>query len=120
VIIAFMEAAACFAFPLLWAFLMACAGLVPRTRRAFLIDWAACGMFGLAGGSLSAVYHGQWYCPLSSGASGLLALFLLWWTGPKRKKAFKLLGEKGRAALAAMVKNMPKPGPVLRPVPQGA
>lgn len=45
----------------------------------------------------------------------------LWWHGRggrKRKRPLRALGHKARARLAAMARNMPKPGPLLRPVPQ--
>ena len=42
------------------------------------------------------------------------------WRRRKRKRSLKALGNKARARLAALLRSMPKPGPVLRPVPQGA
>jgi len=46
--------------------------------------------------------------------------FWMWWRKrKKRKRSLKALGHKARARLAAMARNMPRPGPVLRPVPQG-
>lgn len=55
---------------------------------------------------------------------GLAALrWWLWWKGrrgKRRKRSLKALGHKARARLAALAANMPRPGPALRPVPQGA
>jgi hypothetical protein len=49
------------------------------------------------------------------------AWFWLWRRNRrKRRRSLKALGNKARARLAAMARNMPKPGPVLRPSPQGA
>ena len=46
----------------------------------------------------------------------------LWWQfwRRRRKRSLRQFGHKARARLAAMARNMPRPGPVLRPVPQGA
>lgn len=60
-----------------------------------------------------------------SGIDTALAAFYgwLWWNRRnrrRRRRSLRSLGEKSRARLAAMARNMPKPGPVLRPVPQGA
>jgi hypothetical protein len=64
--------------------------------------------------------------PVGSGLAAFLAMiwWLNWWLdrgGRRRKKrSLKALGNKARAAVEAMLRNMPKPGPVLRPAPQGA
>lgn len=54
-----------------------------------------------------------------------IAVFWAWmwwqqWRRRRRKRSLRQLGHKARARLAAMARNMPRPGPVLRPVPQGA
>lgn len=55
---------------------------------------------------------------------GLLAAYRwwLWRNGPRkrRRQTLKALGHKARARLAAMARNMPGAGPVVRPVAQGA
>jgi len=74
-----------------------------------------------AGAGAVAAALRDWPAVASFAVSGMLAL-ILWWLSRrrKRKRAVKALGHKARARLAAMIRNMPKPGPVLRPVPQGA
>jgi hypothetical protein len=42
------------------------------------------------------------------------------WRRRRKKRALRELGYKARARLAALARNMPRPGPVLRPAPQGA
>jgi len=46
----------------------------------------------------------------------------IWWRRRRggRKRSLRQLGHKARARLAALARNMPRPGPVLRPVPQAA
>lgn len=55
---------------------------------------------------------------------GVLAVlrWRIWRRGPRGKlrRALRALGAKARAKLAAMARNMPKPGLVLQPVPQRA
>jgi small-conductance mechanosensitive channel len=55
------------------------------------------------------------------GVAGYWA-WLWWqqWRRRRRKRSLRALGHKARARLAAMARNMPRPGPVLRPAPQGA
>jgi len=61
-----------------------------------------------------------------SGLAAFLAViwWLNWWLdrrgGRRKKRSLRQLGHKARARLAAMARSMPRPGPVLRPVPQGA
>jgi hypothetical protein len=83
----------------------------------FFVDWIAVDL----GGEASAVAARQPLHIAAWSTSMLLALILWWWSRRRgKRKALKALGAKARARVAAMVKNMPKPGPVLRPVPQGA
>jgi hypothetical protein len=68
------------------------------------------------------VLTGDWP---GTGVAAFLALiwWLTWWLGRRgrrRKRSLRGLGFKARARLAAVLRNMPRPGPVLRPVPQGA
>jgi hypothetical protein len=56
--------------------------------------------------------------------AAFLAVFawVVWWVdrhGRRKRRSLKALGSKARARLASMLRNMPRPGPVLRPVPQG-
>lgn len=80
-------------------------------------------------GLASAGYAGAAVCNLlqqgwvSAAITAALAVAYFWtWrrNRRKRKRSLRALGHKARARLAAMVRNMPKPGPVLRPVPQGS
>lgn len=60
---------------------------------------------------------------LASAIALAVAAFWFWiWRRNRgnRKRSLRALGNKARARLAAMARNMPKPGPVLRPVPQGS
>jgi hypothetical protein len=45
-----------------------------------------------------------------------------WWRRDKRKRrrSLRRLGHKALAAIGGMLRNMPRPGPVLRPAPQGS
>jgi hypothetical protein len=113
-------AAGSFAFPPAWAFIMVRIGPSPRTRREFLARWAAGGFGGAITSSIAALPGGGWLYPLSFGASGLVGLILWWLSRRKRRRSLKALGGRALKALAAMLRNMPRPGPVLRPVPQGA
>ena len=64
----------------------------------------------------------NWFVvPLYAGAAAFWA-WISWrnWRRRKRKRSLKALGEKTRKVFAAMARNMPRPGPVLRPAPQGA
>jgi hypothetical protein len=65
--------------------------------------------------------HGNW--PGAVANAGVAAFWAwIWWHHGRRrrKRSLRALGNKARARLAAMARNMPRPGPVLRPVPQGA
>jgi threonine/homoserine/homoserine lactone efflux protein len=69
--------------------------------------------------------QGNW--PQAALSAGIAAYWgWLWWQQwrrrrrRRRKRSLKALGEKMRAVFEAMARNMPRPGPVLRPVPQGA
>jgi hypothetical protein len=80
------------------------------------------GMTAVLAGLLALLYalQGDWpQAVLSAGVAAMWAR--LWWSGRKRKKrSLRALGNKARARLAALARNMPRPGPVLRPAPQGA
>jgi hypothetical protein len=95
-----------------WALLLT---RLPVLPRSFHLRWAQFDGTGL----IIAVFLQDWRNVAVWAASGVLALILWWWSRRKRRKgALKALGHKARARLAALVENMPKPGPVLRPVPQ--
>jgi hypothetical protein len=83
-------------------------------RRLFFARWAGFDALGL----LSAAFLQDWRNIPVWAASAVVALILWWWSRRKRKRTLAALGNKARARLAAMIKKMPKPGPVLRPVPQ--
>lgn len=110
-----LAAAFCFAFAPLLVLAMRRMSRRPASDPWFYFQWACTDL----GGGLSALVSGEWPHVAGWGASGLLALVLWWWSRRRRKRSLKALGSKARARLAAMVRNMPKPGPVLRPVPQG-
>lgn len=70
--------------------------------------------------ALTDVLSRNWIAAAIAAACALFWAWL-WWRGRKdRKKALRTLGAKSKARLEALVRNMPKPGPVLRPVPQSA
>jgi hypothetical protein len=61
--------------------------------------------------------------PAESAAYAAMAAVYFWlwrWNRPRRRRSLKALGHKAKARVADMLRNMPKPGPVPRPVPQGA
>jgi hypothetical protein len=104
-----------FTLPLLVAWLVSRIGGFPVRSRSYLRSW----MVSAAGGVIGALLPpGSSAEATGSAASCLLALILWWWSRRKRKKTIAALGGRARARLAAMIKNMPKPGPVLQPVPQ--
>jgi hypothetical protein len=113
--------AVCFATPpLLSALMRAAVRLPPPPDPGFFRQWAAGGFGGAAFSGLAAPYTGWWPGPAAYGASGLLGLVLWWHSRRKRKRSLKALGNKARARLAALARNMPRPSPARRPVPQGA
>jgi hypothetical protein len=114
-VITILFAAGCFAFPPLFT---RCVLRVPTRSPQFLVRWAWSGFGGMTTSGIAAVFNGGWPYSAAYGASGLLALILWWWSRRKRKRSLRQLGHKARVRLAAMARNMPKPGPVLRPVPQ--
>jgi len=109
-------AAVCFAFPPAFARWILRA---PAGSTRFFGEWACFGFCAVPGSVLTAHGAADWVNVASWAASGLTGLILWWWSRRKRKRSLKALGHKARARLAAMARNMPKPGPVLRPVPQG-
>lgn len=93
-----------------------------RTLAAARGDREAAGKWaGIAGTAYAAeglfdAMQGSWW---AVAVNALLAALWFWLSRRnrrKRKRARKLIGAKARAVLAAMAKNMPKPGPA----PQGA
>ena len=90
---------------------------LPVRSKWFFIQWASGGLCG----ALGYLIGGSRVNAAASAASALLAL-VLWWHSrrKRRKRSLRQLGSKARARLAAMARNMPRPGPVLRPAPQGA
>jgi hypothetical protein len=107
-----------FAFPPLYVLALRIVMRLPVKSPWFFVSWACSGAGGMLGTLLD---RGAPVHAAAFGASGLLALVLWWWSRRKRKKrSLKALGHKARARLAALAANMPRPGPVLRPVPQGA
>lgn len=103
-----------FALPPLYVRLMRLAMGLPVRCPRFFSHWA----LGAAGMTAGTVIAGAWPEAASSGASVLLALVLWWYSRRKRKRSLRQLGNKARARLAAMARNMPRPSPRL--VPQGA
>lgn len=82
--------------------------------------WAGIAVAAYGAEALFDAMGGEWW---ACGVSAALAAFWFWtWRrGRKnRKRSLKALGNKARARLAEMPRNMPKPGTVLRPVPQEA
>jgi hypothetical protein len=93
-----------------------------QTGRLALAVFLA-GMVALlaAAVALLGVLQGDW---LQAAAYAVVAAYWAWlwwqfWRRRRRKRSLKVLGEKMRAVFAAMARNM-RPGPVLRPAPQGA
>lgn len=120
-IVVILIAAWAFAFPPLLTLAGRLVLHLPVRSPRFFPHWAQAAAGGLAFSLIGCLASGEtWTYPASSGASGLLALILWWLSRRKRKRSLKALGHKARARLAAMLRSMPKPGPVLRPVPQGA
>ena len=59
----------------------------------------------------------------AAGNAGIAVFWAwLWWQlrRRKRRRSLRALGEKTRAVFAALARNMPRPGPAVRPAPQGA
>ena len=90
---------------------------VPPGSAAFFAGW----LVSALGGGMYALLAGSALAAAEAGASALLALYL-WWRSkrPRRKKASRSLSAEAWARVKAMVRNMPRPGPVLRPVPHPA
>lgn len=85
----------------------------------FFGHWACFGLCAVPGSALTVTSDRDWVNVAAWGASGLLGLILWWHSRRKgRRKALRLLGNKTRAVLAAMARNMPRPSPRL--APQGA
>jgi membrane associated rhomboid family serine protease len=111
-------AAGFFAFPPLYVLGLSRLMRLPAKGPWFFVSWACSGACGMAGELLA---RGSPAHAAALGASALLAMVLWWWSRRKRRKrSLRQLGEKMRAVFAAMARNMPRPGPVLRPAPQGA
>ena len=104
--------------PPLWGFGFARCFRLPRSSA--LRVWA----FAAVMGGMVDVSFGQWPGAVTSWASALVAVWLLWrnWSG--RKRALAALGNKARARLAAIAAALKDAArgarPVLRPVPGSA
>ena len=103
-----------FTLPLLVAWLMSRILRFPVRSRSYLLAWTTSAGGGMIGALLPPASPAE---VIGGAASCLLALILWWWSRRKRKRTLAALGNKARARLAAMLRNMPKPGPVLKPVP---
>ncbi len=113
----YLLAIAGFASPLLWTMAArAVTGQRGGGPRFYLTWWCSGIGWALIAAGLS------WQFAQGSWASGVLAA-ILWWVSRwrrKRKRSPRTAGGRALARIKEMVRNMPKPGPVLRPVPQGA
>jgi small basic protein len=93
------------------------------TARLALAVFLA-GMVALTAGVLALLYafQGDWLAAVLLAFVAVLWGRLWWqsWRRRKKKRSLRALGHKARARLAALARNMPRPGPVLRPAPQGA
>ena len=109
--------------PFLAVFLLgcACAGMHGRSARdpGRVAMWAAAVAVCLVCGAVINVMGGQWPAAAIDLAGAAYWLWRSWRNWRRRKRAARSLGYKARRAMAAMLRNMPRPGPVLRPVPQG-
>lgn len=106
----------------LWLLAGVCAAVSAFLRGVPVLPWRlASALVYTALVPLNAL-TGDWF---GVGLASFLAVawWLNWWfgrRGRRKKRSLKALGHKARARLAAMLRNMPRPDPVLRPVPQGA
>lgn len=110
----------CLVFAAVGGILAACAATgTGRIALAHILTGLTAAAYALL--ALYWAFHGA---PVAAGACAVIAVIWAWWwwqgRRKRRKRSLKALGHKARARLAAMARNMPKPGPVLRPVPQGA
>lgn len=88
--------------------------LLPRARPGFAQRW----FIYAAVDTCVFVFAHAWHAAAVYGLSALAALIVWWWRRRKdRKRALRALGNKAKATLAALVRNMPRPSPRL--VPQG-
>ena len=99
-----------------------CGNAVGRRQYAKAATWAAGTAVILGVASAIDAAAGQWPAAAIYGAGTAGWAWIAWknWRRRKRKRSLKALGHRARARLAAMLRSMPKPGPALRPVPQGA
>ena len=103
-----------FPIPPLTALGVCLVGRLPVPGSSFFFLWIVDAVVGVA----TSADQQWWPGTVACGASGLLGLILWWWSRRKRKRSLRALGNKARARLAAMIRNMPERRPVLRPVPQ--
>lgn len=87
----------------------------PRNVKWFLEHWIGMAMAGVL---ITALLR-FWSEALGYGTSGAVAmiLYFIWKHRHKGKKVAKELGAKARARIEKLVRDMPRPGPGLRPVP---
>jgi hypothetical protein len=84
--------------------------------------WAAGVVVTLGLATVICVAGGDWPASAVYAVGVVVWVRIFWknWRRRKRNRSLAALGHKARARLAALLRSMPKPGPVLRPVPQGA
>lgn len=99
-----------------------CGNAVGRGRYGRAAMWAAAAAVTLGLAAAVDAAGGHWLpsAIYAAGAAGWAWISWKNWRRRKRRRTLKALGHKARARLAAMLRSMPKPGPALRPVPQGA
>ena len=94
--------------------------LVRRGTEAAAV-WSLGSAVAFTALSLADLHDGDWQ---GAGVTSVIAA-AWWWTwsrrgGGRKKRSLKALGEKIRKVFEEMARNMPRPGPVLRPAPDGA
>lgn len=90
--------------------------LVPSLGMPSVPPWVI-GWF-LSAGTIAGAFliARHWECAAGAGLSALTALVVWWWRRRKnRRKALRSLGNKAKARLEAMARNMPRIAPRLVP-----
>ena len=93
-----------------------------RSGRLGLTAFLAGEVAGLAAGiAVLDALGGDWLFAATWAGVAVFWAWLWWrqWRRRRKKRSLRSLGEKTRKVFAAMARNM-RPGPVLRPAPQGA